>query len=586
SVDRTYYAHFFDPGAAEPEIARLPELVTGLATEDNLRALAEPASTFEDRRNRFLDHMLARFGESFNDYALLLHANADRIPFAPEKLIKDKIRFLRFYPSVSAQRGKAFNYRDEDRLCDPRNRVGLAERIARLLGMESLKGYFDVEITNDEGVFLANFTLTRPEPDPPTVLLTQAVALEAPTGEAAEDAAWLLIGDVIANSVDPGRYGTNTDGDDILEDADGNTLAILASGITPAMVQAFTADLLAKERLFVIEHLLLRPKFPGDAVMPVCLDPGCDHCGEEDPYSFRLSYVLQGALEPFSYDIDLRRFADRTIRRETPAHLLPKICWVGNTGFKKDDCAPIFSRLLALLQQHLDLDVEEVETCECAHQVYDGFHQLFQPWVTPLAMEYRAPDVWEDDLRELFGDLSANDFPCLNGLSEEGWEDIFEALLQHFLALAVGAHQFDRLEAAWCAWLEANAPFLWQPLNEHLQAQTEAWLRSALEGRATTDFCHCAELLLGYFGDRFRAWIDELVNTEADLSDETALLAALETDVWEPFTEDINTILEFDPAFCRLRLIPDGDELVAEIRDLWLTTFVDWIPVSYRLNVL
>jgi hypothetical protein len=32
--------------------------------------MAETGDMFLDRRNRFLDHLLARFAESFNDYAL------------------------------------------------------------------------------------------------------------------------------------------------------------------------------------------------------------------------------------------------------------------------------------------------------------------------------------------------------------------------------------------------------------------------------------------------------------------------------------------------------------------------------------
>ncbi|RME95985.1 MAG: hypothetical protein D6772_12500, partial [Bacteroidetes bacterium] len=161
-VDRTYFTHFFDPAAANPDIADLAAISTTEATEDNLRALAESESTFHDRRNRFLDHMLARFGEQFRDYALMLYANADRIPFSAQKLIKDKIRFLRFYPRISADRGRAFNYRYDGRWCDPRNRTGLSERIGRLLGLETLKAHFDVTITSDQTSFSATFQLADP----------------------------------------------------------------------------------------------------------------------------------------------------------------------------------------------------------------------------------------------------------------------------------------------------------------------------------------------------------------------------------------------------------------------------------------
>ncbi len=583
AVDRTYFTHFFDSSLLEPEIADLAEIVTGLSTEDNLRELAEPASVYQDRRNRFLDHVLARFGEQFTDYALLLHANADRIPFAPDKLIRDKIRFLRFYPSISANRGRAFNYRDEDRVCDPRNRSGISERIARLLGLEMLKGYFSVEITSGLGQFQATFSLTRPEPGPPTVLLRQAVTIEELTGEAAEDAAWMIIGDIIANSVDPTRY-TTSGSDDVLEDENGNTIAILESGVTPNDVIAFASNLLEQERLYVVEHLLLRPKFPGDAVMPVCLTPDCTLCGDEDPYSFRLTYVLQGVLEPFSYDIDLRQFADLTIRRETPAHLLPKICWVSNIKLKKDPCASLISRLSLLLQQYLTVDEET--SCDCVQEIYDTFWQEFQPWATPNQDRYRPTPILRNELIALLGTITPTDFTCLTDITSEGWDEIFENLFEHYLELAQSTHLFDKLGKAWCDWLEANISFQWQPLNETLRSRTEEWLRNALEDHVKPDVCRCADLLLGYFGDQFNEWINHLVDTEADLTDEGTLLSGLESQVWDPFIDSIRTILEIDPSFCQLSMIPDGTEAIAELRELWLSTYVEWIRVSYQLNIL
>ena len=38
-----------------------------------LNNIAENESTFNDRRNRFLDHLMARFAESFTDYALIAY---------------------------------------------------------------------------------------------------------------------------------------------------------------------------------------------------------------------------------------------------------------------------------------------------------------------------------------------------------------------------------------------------------------------------------------------------------------------------------------------------------------------------------
>lgn len=65
------------------------------------------------RRNRFLNHLLARFGETFTDYSLLLFGQTidpdDQVSPA-EKLAKAKQSFLLDYPAISSSRASAFNY--------------------------------------------------------------------------------------------------------------------------------------------------------------------------------------------------------------------------------------------------------------------------------------------------------------------------------------------------------------------------------------------------------------------------------------------------------------------------------------------
>ena len=55
------------------------------------------------------------------------------------------------------------------------------------------------------------------------------------------------------------------------------------------------------EKVFVVEHLLLRPRNKpgtlisnGDPLLSICIGPNCELCGGEDPYSFRLTVVLNG----------------------------------------------------------------------------------------------------------------------------------------------------------------------------------------------------------------------------------------------------------------------------------------------------
>jgi hypothetical protein len=90
------------------------------------------------------------------------------------------------------------------------------------------------------------------------------------------------------------------------------------------------------EGLHVIEHILLRPRLLGDRLMQVCLPKDCVFCGEQYPYSFRLHVVLPYWTTRFN-DLAFRRYAERLIREETPAHIHPRICWVGNEEMRDLD---------------------------------------------------------------------------------------------------------------------------------------------------------------------------------------------------------------------------------------------------------
>lgn len=91
-------------------------------------------------------------------------------------------------------------------------------------------------------------------------------------------------------------------------------------------LSGLTAD--SGEGLYVVEHLLLRPTEPADPILPICTDPGCDDCTDIDPYSWRLHIVLPAYAGRFT-SMAFRNFAEETIRREVPAHLLPTVCWIG-----------------------------------------------------------------------------------------------------------------------------------------------------------------------------------------------------------------------------------------------------------------
>jgi hypothetical protein len=106
-----------------------------------LKAIAEDDVTYRERRNRFLDHLLARFAESFSDYAVLnyqLQQNGQDKAEIETNLIEDKAHFLQDYPALGRDRNRAFNY-TQSPTQHPDNISGFQQRVARLLGIENVQ---------------------------------------------------------------------------------------------------------------------------------------------------------------------------------------------------------------------------------------------------------------------------------------------------------------------------------------------------------------------------------------------------------------------------------------------------------------
>uniref|UniRef100_C6E5X2 Uncharacterized protein n=1 Tax=Geobacter sp. (strain M21) TaxID=443144 RepID=C6E5X2_GEOSM len=406
-VKRTYFAAHL----SEALIQGYNELST--ITQATLEALLEKEPEFLKRRNRFLDHVLARFGGEYREFTLLLEKLQGQ-QVALGALIGDKIDFITAYPVVSRDRAKAFN---RELACAPGNDPAIKRRIALLLGKKELS-----------------------------------------------------------------------------------------------------------DRIIVVEHLLLRPKFPGDALYPACSDGACRLCGEEDPYSFRLTLAMPGWMEPFDSDLVMREYADRVIRQELPSHLVGKICWVGNDGFEEDPCDPVILELTRLIEEKgngiAGVRPTEDEACACALGAYHEFSQVFREWYQDKVLRHIHPDALKQQLELLFGQkVDRATIPCAAVWDDELWAEVTKLLVGRFLEIALYGFQFDRFQAAWCAWLEADAAFDWteERLQERLQAiLTENLLSSSADlGSPAGRICRCAERILRSYGATFDLWMQGLVASDS-----------------------------------------------------------------------
>ena len=122
----------------------------------DLQKFSESETLFAQRRNRFLDHLIARFGESFTDYAILMY-DLEGKRKGNTQLIEDKESFLAKYPEISRDRGKAFQYQCYKwETSDPwqaNNVSGLKKRLCALLGIDNYQrrhlSYTESDIEDD-----------------------------------------------------------------------------------------------------------------------------------------------------------------------------------------------------------------------------------------------------------------------------------------------------------------------------------------------------------------------------------------------------------------------------------------------------
>ena len=135
---------------------RLVEITETTASESDEQAVGE-------RKNRFLNHLLARFAEQFPDYLLQTDGKS---------LVQNKSAFLRDYPQIGAARGCGFDYTvqpgGKDNLSGLEKRISLKLDIPASISENSAGGGFymvehillrpglaDVKTDQQESLFLA-----------------------------------------------------------------------------------------------------------------------------------------------------------------------------------------------------------------------------------------------------------------------------------------------------------------------------------------------------------------------------------------------------------------------------------------------
>ncbi|AUP79065.1 hypothetical protein [Flavivirga eckloniae] len=357
SVTQTYFATYLEtnPLTGEDFYSKelfSDELQTNLLNGESADevSLYETKNDFYDRRNRVLDHLLARFSESFNDYVFMMYqlsqstSGMGSLSFDYEDLIEDKQNFINSYPEISSKRGLGINYLNATvnevtkalefhPFWNTDHRAGYEKRVAKLLGIGNIP-LRDI-VTEDS---------PQPQWTVQTAGINYVFKIIAPGVGLPEKWEWAL-----SHFLDQNLYQINKSGENFILHLVDNTNKIARldkkfgseSEAYDFLVQMIKIINSHYENFYCLEHILLRPfnnkTFKDEDLLTVCLNDDCDDEANNDPYSFKATIVLPGYISRFK-NLIFRKHAEKVFRQEAPAHTLLKICWVNASdmlGFQK-----------------------------------------------------------------------------------------------------------------------------------------------------------------------------------------------------------------------------------------------------------
>ncbi len=325
-----------------------------------LQEIIECPATQKQRKDIFLNHLLARFGENFSGYVGKIYeeqCKCTATDFGKEntdKVLRDKAAFLKNIPELSSERGKGFNYKAQDcgrpDVWDTNNVEGVKKRVCAYLGFEDHKRKtltcapaFDIKVYRvvTEGKLQVN--RLRLTDDENNVLLegTKEYKQKANAEKDARD---------LKEQILKGKC-TITDKADaaknfkiIVKDRE-DTIALQSEPLKKNAADAMLAqiesmafpDCCEINGFHIIEHILLRPK--DDDYEPLlntvtvadtlgAKKPPIQNLLIEDGYSFWITAVVPNWLPQFKNNFNAQHQFEQLVRRETPAHILVRFCWM------------------------------------------------------------------------------------------------------------------------------------------------------------------------------------------------------------------------------------------------------------------
>lgn len=311
---------------------------------EKLEALHESPYVQRRRKNQVYDHLLARFGEQFSEYVARLQCGKKSCGTAGVDIaeLKAKANFLAHLPALQSERGQGYNYRartDDGRLdvWNTDNVAGVKKRVYSLLGIENPKTeslicdpdyILDIE-QGETRDGLPTYQLHLKDRNTGYILLSSTKYRKKRVVEDLREEIYKIAWKkeyyipepandkfkiVFKNPSDSGKNLSSP----ALPEPDANRLL--------RRIVNLISDDCTKEGFHLIEHILLRPNDQDDDLFTLSLS--CDENNPvRDPYSFWLTVLVPNWTERFQ-DTEYRYYFEQLFRRETPAHIAVRFCWV------------------------------------------------------------------------------------------------------------------------------------------------------------------------------------------------------------------------------------------------------------------
>ncbi|WP_271765136.1 hypothetical protein [Aquimarina algiphila] len=352
--------------------------------ESYLSEITADTTTTLLRKNKFLNHLLARFAEKFTAYGLVLKDLTNDTSAIDKKIIKDKARFLKEYPVVSACKAKAYDMTKD--FWDTKNSSGLEKRIALKIGIEDYSRR-NIGDGNTAGMHMVEHILLRPRKRYPYSFTAKYIPLQIERFEVAITEEFtrcivenhtLELGEEIritGNAQFEGVYTVLAIGDDFFEikapfqESETGGLFQRTPDIRyylqSTCINSIETSSTASDHIFCKTGIhwlrvgdeieITRTKnYNGVHKVVSILEDGFEIAepfieeekvgrwmhttAPKDPYSLQLTFAMPAWIEQYQ-DEDFKKFIALTIREETPVHIKTNIQWLDQEEMQRFDHA-------------------------------------------------------------------------------------------------------------------------------------------------------------------------------------------------------------------------------------------------------